>query len=216
MRGLKIRRDLRLYLAVMALVPLCYGVINTVIANRTGTFPVWYGWAVAYGTVAVLFCVDAFWSLVVRYGFPARWLDPQKPCYRVPHRETRGYRRLKIRRWQGYIPEMGQLVHFKKDHLHSSDPAYLYRFAKETVYAEWMHALSILGTIPVPLLCGAQMLYCTIPICVVNVLFQIPPILIQRYNRPMLLRCYARKQREEREETYDGTSQTNGTSDCGV
>ncbi len=196
---MKIRPDLKIYLAVLFAAPLASASVNAAVALRTARFSVGFGIALAYGVFAALFLIDTAAALAVRYLTPRKLLDPALRVFRVSEREVRFYRRLRIRRWVHLVPEMGQLAHFKKDRLYDNSPAYLARFLSETVYAEVMHVWSILLS-PLPifltfLLAGEPYLFCTLPLCLVNVLLQLPPVFIQRYNRPLFARYLARQTR---------------------
>lgn len=189
----RVRKDLRLYLALMLAVPTVYTGINLTMAWRWGSFSSGFALLLSWGIFGILFALDAVAALAVRYLLPQRWLSPFLPIYRVGRWETRLFRKMKIGKWQAYIPEMGELAHFKKDHLRGDSPAYLLQFLTETVYAEVMHGWSVLLSVVPLFLFSFQYLYCILPLCILNACLQIPPIWIQRYNRPMLQRLYQRK-----------------------
>ena len=128
---------------------------------------------------------------------PASWFHENEFPYRSYKWEKSGsvYKALNIQKWQKKLPDMSRILpgvmqekkigaHFEKD---------LPLMIKETCIAEFIHVL----------LCVA-ILYCLHLwpgfggklFCFIYILVNIPFILIQRYNRPRLMRLQERVTRQ--------------------
>ena len=181
---------------------------------RKQRFSLLYGILMPWITLAFLLLENAVVVCVIRYCLPKKWVNPARRRFSVSDCEIRIYTKLKIRRWIPLIPEMGQLAGFRKDKIRGDTSAYFYKFLEETAYAELMHEWTfVFGALPM-FLYGAGGVYCTLPMCLINLLMQIPPVMIQRYNRPKLWRVYEKKCRqmpsaEERGSIFDCRRESN-------
>lgn len=117
--------------------------------------------------------------------------------------ERKFYEKALIRKWKDSIPELGGVLkYFDKSRVQPKpDSKYIHKFILETCYGEIIHLISIFVA-PVVLFIFPRtiLLTITLPIMILNILLQIPPIMVQRYNRPKLILAYKRfKRAEERE-----------------
>lgn len=123
-----------------------------------------------------------------------RRFDPDRWPYRSYSFEQNGtlYLRLRIDRWQAKVPDMSRIFprFMPPKRMTGYSPALLQTMIQETCVAELVHRLLCLtGLHCTQLLPGAA----GIVIWFLYVfLFNLPYILIQRYNRPRLLRLHAR------------------------
>lgn len=190
------RRDLRLYVSAALGASCLFTGINLWLSLAEKRFSLLYGILMPWVTLVLLILENAVVVLFIRYLLPKKWMNPARRRFSVADWEIKFYVKLGIRRWTPLIPELGQLADFKKDKIRSDTPAYFYRFLEETAYAELMHQWTfVFGALPV-FAYGVDGLYCTIPMCLINLLMQIPPVMIQRYNRPKLWRVYEKKCRQ--------------------
>ena len=149
-------------------------------------------------TVAVIL-LDAIVAIVMRQ-LPKSWLEPFNSIFTVSKQERKFLDKLKIKAWKDKIPEMGRfLCNFDKTKVKENPTSdYILTFLHETTVAEAMHFMSIFA--------GFLLLFIPIPnaevsilfVVLVNALLQIPPVLVQRYNRPKLVAYFARLQRQEK------------------
>lgn len=123
---------------------------------------------------------------------PARWYDHRNAFFRVRAWELKLYDALRIRAWKDYLPELGGVVGFAKDHLPAIvDERYLDRFLWETCYTEAAHwfcmfaGYSYLALLPLTE-SPRRYLWLFLGLCSFNFLAHLPFIFIQRYNRPRL------------------------------
>jgi glycosyl-4,4'-diaponeurosporenoate acyltransferase len=149
--------------------------------------------------------VDAICVLLVRYNPKDSIYNPDKKIYKTFKWEAKLYSKIKIISWKDKIPELGCLAGFVKTKVVSDDPSYLYKFAKETVYAEIMHIISaVMGFIIMVIPPYNLMFNFAFPVAIINFILNILPILVQRYNRPRLLRMYYREmKRKKKGDAYE-------------
>ncbi len=141
--------------------------------------------------------------------FLGRLIPPNKmEWYRFPYKlyqfEKEGtiYKRIGIHHWQNKVPDMSKV--FPKvmppKKMVATDKDSLLRMIQETCTAELTHiVLCITGLYCVRLWPGVG----GITLAVLNIaLFNLPFILIQRYNRPRLVKLYKKIIEKELKMTY--------------
>ncbi len=143
---------------------------------------------------AVYFAITGIVGFFVGRIIPRNWLRPGKGLFRCFSFEKEGriYEKLNIRSWQNKVPDMSKilpsLIPAKK--LEQDYALRLSDMICETCIAEFIHLL----------LCFSG-LYCLklwpgtagIIVTIIYILFlNLPFILIQRYNRPRLMRLQQR------------------------
>lgn len=119
---------------------------------------------------------------------PKKWFNPDNNIYNVNKKESNFLIKLGIKKWKDKVPELGKLVNFKKDKIYDvNNPKYLEKFLIETCYAETLHILCIVTALVamffMPNGCFWNIAF---PIAIVYSVYNIPSILIQRFNRPRL------------------------------
>lgn len=123
---------------------------------------------------------------------PSRWYCYDNAFFRTRDWELKLYHILHVRRWKDYLPELGHIVGFAKDHLPDQiTREYLDRFLWEACYTEaahWICMLAGFSYLFLALLLDEPRRYIGIflAISIVNFFAHLPFIIIQRYNRPRL------------------------------
>jgi glycosyl-4,4'-diaponeurosporenoate acyltransferase len=143
----------------------------------------------------VLLSSALFWLLIsllvglVANRLPPQWLQTDPPLHQLPAPA----RTPVIRAWKRWIPDAGPALPggIAKARLVARDPAILQRLVIETRRAELVHwalwpaaLITALWLPPAGLL--GNLLFAT--------LFNLPCLLVQRFNRRRVLRCLARLQ----------------------
>lgn len=130
---------------------------------------------------------------------PQEWLRPERFPFAAFgwEREGRIYERLGIRRWQNRLPDMSRL--FPKwmlpKSLEGDYRSHLPEMIRETCVAELMHGLNAAAGLRCLRLWPG---FGGLSMALLNaLLFDLPYILIQRFNRPRLQRLAARYQAAE-------------------
>ena len=125
---------------------------------------------------------------------PMKKFDPEKKLYQTRSWEKNGkvYEEwFHIRKWKHLIWDAGKVFQkdFSKDHVDPKSPEMLRRWIIETCRAEWCHWVTFFFIIP---------LFITNPPGMINfwliydILLNIVPIIVQRYNRPRLIKLLNR------------------------
>lgn len=146
-------------------------------------------------TIIKYIAVVGILAHVVGEALPRRWFHWDRFPYRawVWEREGNAYEALGIRRWKDRLPDKSKHTKrtFTKQMRGHQGGDGLLRFVQETCVAECIHWILIFLSLP---------LYMFVPtplglvVTVLYALSNLPFILIQRYNRPRLLRILRRRQ----------------------
>lgn len=138
---------------------------------------------------AIFMAAIGVFSFILGRLLPASWFCEDRFPYRSFSWEKSGaiYNALAIRKWQNKVPDMSKI--FPKLMLEKKVSANfreeLPMMIKETCIAEFIHVLlCVAGVGFIPIWRGAG----GIVVFILYVLANIPFILIQRYNRPRLIR----------------------------
>lgn len=148
-----------------------------------------------------LFFFDLFYWLFVQglVGFisahiPKRLINPQRKIYQTRKWEKEGsvYQRwFHIKDWKPLIFDAGRIFQkdFHKDHVDVNDPQHLERWIMETCRAEWCHWVTFIFIFPLFSFNPPGLMYIWI---LYDALLNLVPIIVQRYNRPRLMRLLKR------------------------
>ena len=140
-------------------------------------------------------------SHLIGEALPRKWFDPEKKPYAPWKLENGGelYRKMRVHKWKDKLPDMSRISPMmvkKSISFGNASSEAISKIVTETCVAELIHDALILC---------APGLYLIWPdpigavIAVAYALGNIPFIIIQRYNRPTLLKLARRlKEREER------------------
>ena len=160
--------------------------------------------------MVILNCI-VWLTLVGIMGFllgrllPDKWMTPQKWPFGCFSFEKNGqiYEKLGIRKWQKRLPDMSRILPFMMPakNLKGAYKERLEVMIRETCVAETVHIICCI--------CGLHCLRIWpgiggILICAIYTLLNLPFILIQRYNRPRLIRLQQRleKKLQSEEKAY--------------
>ncbi len=138
--------------------------------------------------VVVNAAVFVVWSVAVSHWARHRRFAADRWLYRVRRWERDGarYERLRIRRWKDRLPNAGGA----KTSIGSRSTSDLQRFVVETRRAEWVHWV-IVAIVPLFALWNPAV---AMPLVLAVALgFNLPCILVQRYNRSRLQRVLLRR-----------------------
>ena len=151
----------------------------------------------AAGTGVKIFLTLGITALTVCYHFTVRLVignivglisfDHRGGWFVERSFEERLYKKLKVRRWKEYMPTYNE-------ELYSLKTNSIIEVVAETCRSEVVHEINILASL-------AAMLFAVMfgdlwVFCITSVLgaaFDLAFVVIQRYNRPRLLRAYGRK-----------------------
>ena len=147
----------------------------------------------------VYLCLVGGISFLAGRMMPKKWIDPVGFPFRSFAFERRGklYEILGIRYWQNRVPDMSRI--FRKlmppKNLSGDIKQRLPELLRETCVAEWIHGMNcVAGLYCLRLWPGTGGVVMTVLFVLV---FNLPYILIQRFNRPRLLQLALRLYKEE-------------------
>lgn len=164
------------------------------------------------GLIALIIGVS---STIIGNFIPRTWVR----CDRFPFKEYRFekngklYDMFGIERWKGKLPDISEYIKsvFPKKmtgDLMKKDDGYFERFAKETCISELIH-FAIMFISPLYLLFNWD-IHWGVAVMFIDIMVNIPFIMVQRYNRPRLLRIAQRSSKLHNvhimEKTADGTA----------
>lgn len=148
--------------------------------------------------VAILLCfviwsVLPLWITFVVQRLPARYFDPHSRFFSPKAWERGGklYQRVfRVRSWKAYLPDGAAVSKsgYRKKHLTDYSPQNLCCFLEQSCRAEMSHLLSILPFVLFLLFLPPR----TLLFMLGYALFvNLPCVIVQRYNRPRILRYLA-------------------------
>ena len=156
---------------------------------------------VTIGYIALAILIDAIIALIVN-KLPKKWFKKDSKVFKIFKWERKFYEKIGIKKWKDKIPELGKLGNFSKSKV--EDPTsveYIERFILESKIGETVHFIGLFASFI--LLSYPRFLLCFgLPVAVINLLLNIPSLLILRYNRPklgVLLERNKRLQQRKRE-----------------
>lgn len=186
-----------LYLTIIFVASCTVALFNALFASMGA------GIAVLHTALNVLLMVaiDAIVALIV-HSVPEEKIDPFKKIFVASNKERKFYEKLGVRVWKDIIPESGKaLAGFDKRQVEKpNDNTYILKFLRETCYAGIMHSISIFACFVVFAFMPYK-LSIVLPVVLTNVLLQLLPVIVQRYNRIRLISLYYfNKRHQEREQ----------------
>lgn len=139
-----------------------------------------------------------FLHMLIAFGatvLPRRLFNENQWLYRIRSWEHNGalYKRLfNVTKWKGWLPDGAAWFRggFAKKKVHATDPEYLDQFVKETCRGELTHWI-VIALSPLFFLWNRKIAGVIMIIYAFAANF--PCIIVQRYNRPQLLRILQRK-----------------------
>lgn len=143
-------------------------------------------------------------SLIVIRLLPKKWFNWTNKAYFVSKNEQNFYVKMGVKVWKDKIPNcMGKVKNYQAENNGEMSSEYLELFLRESCYGEALHIACVLfglvGMFFVPIHLVPRM---TLPIWVVYAIYNLPSIIIQRYNRPRLIVALKRaKMVEERKKS---------------
>lgn len=132
-------------------------------------------------------------AYVITVFVPKEFYNPNNSFFRERLYEQRLYRKIRISRWKDRLPQYN--VNFNKKYLPeklTSD--FIEQFIMETCRAELVHIAICIFSFSSIILVYLQIepLYVFVIVEIIIFVAQIPFILIQRYNRPRLIKYLKR------------------------
>lgn len=133
---------------------------------------------------------------LVRFFIPKRLFNENAWLFKERKSESAFYRKIKVGKWKDKLPDAEKLIHFQRSCLPCSiDENYINRFITECCIAELGHlSVGIAGffSLLLPLLLPQELRFKAVIIffiiSIIDLFAQALFIIIQRYNRPRLIK----------------------------
>lgn len=156
-----------------------------------------FKWTAFKCNVLIFIAVSLIISLIAE-RLPARFYDYKKRLYRERKWEEGGriYERFFfVKKWKSKLPELSDYIKtiFSKKHLQSLKGDYLSVFLEESCKAEFTHWVIILSSL---LFYFSTDLFTASRILFLAAALNMPYIIIQRYNRPRIIRLLKKSEEE--------------------
>ena len=177
--------------------------VNAVFAAPRFGVSFWFILGAVLINVVAVFAVDGLFAFLIR-RLPEKWFGHERRFFQVSAKEKKFYEKLKIRKWKDKVPELGQFTNFHKNKVaEPRNNVYLERYMLEAAYGEVIHlAGCFLGFVIIFFYPLKYWLCFGFPVAVINLIMNILPYFILRYNfykMKVLYRSNERKQRRAAE-----------------
>lgn len=181
-----------LYLSVIGVAMLLIAAVNIALSTA-----LWYNaaFAVVFCT-ALQFAFDGILAIIIN-KLPDRLFGIDSPHFAVSEAERRLYNKLGVRRWKDKVWELGSLGGFSKKTLASPESAeYIERFIIECNKGVVTHRLSYpIGFLAMLFVPSPLTLTVALPTAAVNLILNVLPTIVLRYNTPKLKALLIKRKR---------------------
>ncbi len=158
--------------------------------------PFWHTILCVFGGAVLIFLLDA-WIAWILHALPEKWFSHKFKIFHVSKFERKFLEKIGTKKWKDKVPEMGQVCDFKKNKLGAIEENYITKFLTETCYAEVIHIfMALIGVGVLLVIPLSEFFNISLWLILINFVLNVPPILIQRYNRPKLEIALKRAQRQ--------------------
>ena len=177
--------------------------VNAVFAAPRFGVSFWFILGAVLINVVAVIAVDGLFAFLI-HRLPEKWFGHERRFFQVSAKEKKFYEKLKIRKWKDKVPELGQFTNFHKNKVaEPRNNVYLERYMLEAAYGEVIHlAGCFLGFVIIFFYPLKYWLCFGFPVAVINLIMNILPYFILRYNfykMKVLYRSNERKQRRAAE-----------------
>lgn len=175
-----------LYLSVIFTCILIIGAINSFYSDISGVSTAYCIFAPIILTISVVI-LDGIQAFIIR-KLPSKWFDDSNKFYDASKKERKFYEFLGIKFWKDYVMELGGFTDFHKDKVSNpNDPKYLKRFILECNYGSMIHLITAFTGYLIIFVTPLKIWYMfALPVAFVNMVLNLMPMFILRYNVPRL------------------------------
>lgn len=177
-----------LYISIVLIAMLIISILN--IMFGVGTLYPSALYVVGMVTLSVVFeiLIDGLFAIIVQ-KLPNRWFSNNKGFFNVSKKEQHFYEKLGIKFWKDKVWELGSLGGFSKSKIvDPKNPAYISQFLMESNKGIVTHIIGMfVGFLNILIMPIEYALHINIPVAIVNLILNVLPTLILRYNIPKLM-----------------------------
>ena len=174
---------MKFYLTVIGIALFIISAINIIFSTD-----IWYNiFILVIVCTALQFVLDGLIAIIIN-KMPDKLFCADNPLYNVSQLEKKLYKKIKVRSWKDKVWELGGLGGFSKKNLaNPNSPEYIEKFIVECNKGVLTHRLSYpVGFLPmlfIPNICSLTVAF---PVAIVNLVLNILPTFVLRYNTPKL------------------------------
>lgn len=174
------------YLKIMFFVICILSGLNSILAITTYNVSAWTLISAVLSSFALVVIIDTFFAIF--FGImPKKWFGVRNKCFNVTKKEQKFYEKLKIRKWKDRVWELGWLGGFSKRKIKNTrDAKYFEKFIIESNRGVTEHLHGSFFGFAIIFAFPNYMWSIGIPIAVINVILNVLPTMILRYNLPKL------------------------------
>jgi len=187
-----------LYFSIIIPAVILISLINIFLGTSIWGLSPWFSIVAVLVTTIFQFVIDGIFAFIIN-KLPNKWFAMDKKCFRVSDRSRKFYEKLKIRKWKDKVWELGGLGGFRKNKLSNpKNSAYIERFIIESNKGIVTHRIGyFVGFLGIFLFPLKYSWLIGIPVAIVNLILNILPTMILRYNIPKLTILHTRLKRQE-------------------
>ena len=189
-----------LYLIVIIFAMTIISILNIILGGYSVGFVI----LAVVTTTIFQFIIDGLFALIIN-KLPDKWFGADKKCFDVSKTAQRFYEKLQIRKWKNKVWELGGLAGFRKNKLRDpKDTDYIEQFIIESNKGVVTHRIGyFVGFFGIFLFPRKYALTIGFPIACVNLILNVMPTMILRYNIPKLKALHTRLKRKMPEKQKD-------------
>ncbi len=187
-----------LYFSIIIPAVTIISLINILIGTSIWGLSPYFSIVAVIATTLFQFLIDGIFAIIIN-KLPNKWFAMDKKCFQVSDRSRKFYETLKIRKWKDKVWELGGLGGFRKNKLNDpKSPEYIERFIVESNKGIVTHRIGyIVGFLGIFLFPLKYAFLIGIPVAIVNLILNILPTMILRYNVPKLMMLHTRLTRKK-------------------
>lgn len=135
----------------------------------------------------IVVILDGLFALFIR-RLPNKYFDHNNRLYDSTQKERKFYEKIGIKFWKDHVIELGGFTNFHKDKVREMDnPQYLERFILECNYGSVIHIVTAFTGFLIIFITPLDIWYrFAFPVAFVNMILNLMPAFILRYNTPRL------------------------------
>lgn len=178
---------MKLYFTIIGIGLSLIAIINILLGFVT---PLWALFWIAILTISSGL-IDGVVALTIRL-LPKNLFQPNNKVFNVSEKKINFYKKLGVKKWKEKVPDLGQFANFKKNKIENPfSVKYIHRFLVENCYGDIIHIVSAFMGFFILLFTPLKLSFTiALPIALINFVINYMPMMIQRYNRPKLLKIY--------------------------
>ena len=142
-------------------------------------------------SVVAAIVIDSIFATIIRWLLPKKLFSVDKTLFSASKKERRFYEKLGIKKWKDKVIELGVFTGFRKNKI--AEPAnneYVARYIIEANYGVVVHIACVFCGYAVCFVFPAHAVSVGLPVGFVNMVLNVLPLMILRYNLPKLHTLY--------------------------